>query len=185
MIDKSNIEKIVSRISENRYTRAELTKIYRNASAKLHDGNPNAQLVLDAINNAKPIDDFIVFMGFCLGGSLENRLDGEWKEKGTCTFHFFDSPHQVNDFNSILVGDLIVLKKRQQFGKTMQLFGHGRVKGIQYDDEGHRFLIMQWSSQSRIIEVPLMGCNSTVDIRTTDRVEGEMPLEFYEWLQQD
>lgn len=184
MTSNSSIDKSIARIKGNVYSRADLAKIYRNASAKLKDGHADAQLIIDAINQAKPVDDFIVFMGFCLGGSLENRLDNEWKEKGICTFHFFDSPHQMEDFNSILVGDLIVLKKRHQFGKTMQLFGHGRVTGVQYDAEDHRFLSMKWSTQSQIIEVPLMGCNSTVDIRTVDRVEGEMPAEFYAWLEQ-
>jgi len=27
-----------------------------------------------------------------------------------------------------------------------------------------------------------MGCNSTVDIRTIEAVENEMPEEFYTWL---
>jgi hypothetical protein len=41
---------------------------------------------------------------------------------------------------------------------------------------------MDWSSQEEIIEVPLMGANSTVDVRDMDSVLREMPKEFFEWL---
>lgn len=182
MTAKANIEKTLEKIRQNSYSRAELTRIRANAEAKLKAGNQDAELIIGAINQAKPTDDFIVFMGFCLGGSLENRLDTEWKEKDICTFHYLESQHQLDDFNSILVGDLIVLKKRQQFGKTMQLHGHGRVTGVQYNAAGERYLQMSWSDQSDIIEVPLMGCNATVDIRTMDKVEAEMPEAFWSWL---
>lgn len=177
-----NIEKTLERIRQNNYSRAELSRIRANAEAKLLEGNRDAELIITAINQAKPTDDFIVFMGFCLGGSLDNRLDIEWKDKGICTFHYLESQGQLDDFNSILVGDLIVLKKRHQFGKTMQLHGHGRVTGIQHDTAGNRFLQMGWSDQNDIIEVPLMGCNATVDIRTMDKVEAEMPEAFWDWL---
>ena len=121
-------------------------------------------------------------MGFCPGATIENRLDIEWKEKGICTFVFIESERQLEKFNDIFTGDLIVLKKIHQFGKTMQLFGHGRVKSWAYDEDGNRYLIMDWAPQDEIIEVPLMGCNSTVDIKTRDTVDSYMPTEFYEWL---
>jgi hypothetical protein len=41
---------------------------------------------------------------------------------------------------------------------------------------------MDWSQQQTVIEVPLMGCNSTVDIRTTEQVESQMPPEFFDCL---
>jgi hypothetical protein len=31
-------------------------------------------------------------------------------------------------------------------------------------------------------EVPLMACNSTVDIKLMSQVEEQMPEEFFEWL---
>lgn len=182
--NNSAIEKTLAKIGEGAYSRAELSRIRANAEAKLKAGHRDAALILEAINRAKPTDDFIVFMGFCPGASMENRLDIEWREKGICTFIFLDSPAQLEKFNSILVGDLIVLKKRQQFGKTMQLYGHGRVTGVQHDAEGNRVLLMNWSSQSDILEVPLMGCNSTVDIRSIEQVEDAMPEDFYAWLGQ-
>jgi hypothetical protein len=43
---------------------------------------------------------------------------------------------------------------------------------------------MNWSTQDQIIEVPLMGCNSTVDVRTIEQVEAEMPVDFFSWLNQ-
>ncbi|MCL1043711.1 hypothetical protein L2712_18965 [Shewanella marisflavi] len=64
----------------------------------------------------------------------------------------------------------------------MKLYGHGRVNGIAYDEDQVRYLKMGWSNQEEIIEVPLMGCNSTVDIKTIEAVEDEMPEEFYTWL---
>ncbi len=176
------IEKSLERIRSGAHSRAELTRIRANAEAKLREGAQGAERILEAIQQARPKDDFIVFMGFCLGGQLENRLDQEWKENGTCTFHFHDSAHQVEAFNNIMIGDLIVLKKRHQFGKTMQLFGHGRVTGVRFGGEGNRELLMSWANQNEVIEVPLMGCNSTVDIRSIETVEAEMPETFYAWL---
>lgn len=177
-----NLQERLAKIRSRAYTRSELSQMRKNAEAMRQKGNPDAAAVLAAIDEAEPLDDFIVFMGFCPGASLENRLDVEWKQKGICTFIFLDSPSQLERFNSILPCDLIVLKKRHVFGKTMQLFGHGRVSGVRYDDEGHRYLLMNWSPQEEVIEVPLMGCNSTVDIRTIGQVEAEMPAPFYDWL---
>lgn len=64
----------------------------------------------------------------------------------------------------------------------MKLYGFGRVSGIAYDNDQVRYLEMDWSDQEETIEVPLMGCNSTVDIRTIETVENEMTEEFYTWL---
>ena len=64
----------------------------------------------------------------------------------------------------------------------MTLYGHGRVRLVVYDDNDRRYLQMDWSDQNEIIEAPLMGCNSTVDIRTIEAVEDAMPEEFWSWL---
>jgi hypothetical protein len=140
--------------------------------------------VISAINIAKPKDQYILFMGFCPDADFSERLDTEWKAKGICRFDYLASKPQLDRFTSICVGDLVVLKKREQFGKTMNLYGHGRVIGIEYDDDNIRFLKVDWSSQDEVIEVPLMGCNSTVDIKNIETVESEMPEEFYRWLHQ-
>lgn len=175
-------QKILDKIASGAYSRADLVRIRHNAEDKIREGDTDAQAVLDAVGSATPADKRIVFMGFCPDADIANRMDIEWREQGICTFIFHDSAQQSARFNEIWCGDLIVLKKRQVFGKTMRLYGHGRVTGIAHDDEGHRYLRMAWSMQDEIIEVPLMGANSTVDIRDMDQVEAEMPDEFFRWL---
>jgi hypothetical protein len=175
---QSTIDKIRSKT----YSRAQLVRMRANAEDKLQQGDKDAKTVLDEIDRTEPTDESIVFMGFCPAATMDNRLDIEWKKNGICTFIFLDSPHQLERFNNIWPGDLIVLKKRHVFGKTMQLYGHGRVTGVQYDTRGDRYLLMNWSSQAEVIEVPLMACNSTVDVKTIEQVEAEMPESFYTWL---
>ncbi|MCL6272334.1 hypothetical protein M3P05_20670 [Sansalvadorimonas sp. 2012CJ34-2] len=105
------------------------------------------------------------------------------EKNNICRFDYLESKHQVERFNSICKGDRVILKKREQFGKTMKLYGHGRVTSIAYDNDNIRYLNMDWSDQDEIIEVPLMGCNSTVDTKSIEQVEDEMPEQFYNWLE--
>jgi len=42
---------------------------------------------------------------------------------------------------------------------------------------------MNWSNQDEVIEVPLMACSSTINVRTIEAIEDEMPEEFYTWLE--
>lgn len=175
-------EKILENISSGKMNRADLQEVRKKALQKHQDGDVDAMFVMNAIDVAKPMDTYILFMGFCPGADFNERLDNEWKEKGICRFDYPESEVQVERFNRICVGDLVILKKREKFGKTMKLYGHGRVKGIAHDKEKIRFLVMNWFDQSDIIEVPLMGCNSTVDVKSMESVEGEMPDEFYAWL---
>lgn len=176
---------VIDRIRKNNYARSELLKLRTNAKSKDDSGDSDAHMVVKEIDATTPTDTHIVFMGFCPGADFDNRLDIEWKEKGICTFIYLESEHQLERFKNIWPGDLIVLKKRHQFGKSMRLYGHGRVTAAKYDADRNRYLDMNWSIQDRVIEVPLMGCNSTVDIRTIEQVESEMPQEFYEWLHED
>jgi hypothetical protein len=164
--------------------RSELVRLRENVLLKAQTGDGDARTLLDEIDRATPKDTYIVFMGFCPGADLANRLDIEWRRNQVCTFVFHESEQQSVRFNEILPGDLIVLKKRHEFGKTMQLFGHGRVTGVKYDAENHRFLEMKWDEQQEVIEVPLMACNSTVDFRTINAVEDQMPQQFFTWLGQ-
>ncbi|MEO5831345.1 MAG: hypothetical protein ABIQ36_12345 [Rhodanobacter sp.] len=177
-------QKTIDNIARGIFSRSKLIKLRENALALVHRGDVDAASVIAAIDVATPTDKTIVFMGFCPGATLENRLDLDWKEKGICTFIFLQSEPQLDRFNHILAGDLVVLKKRQEFGKTMRLYGHGRVTGIKHDQDNERYLEMDWSSQDQQIEVPLMACNSTVDVRTIERVEADMPEEFFSWLNQ-
>lgn len=175
----------IDRIRAKGYTRGELNELRKKAQPLAAKGDEDALVLLHEIDRAGPSDTYVVFMGFCPGADLNNRLDTEWREKNICTFVFHESEQQSQRFGDIRLGDLVILKKRHQFGKTMQLFGHGRVNGVEFDSEGHRVLKMNWSPQERIIEVPLMGCNSTVDVRTIQQVEGEMPEFFFTWLGTD
>ena len=174
-------QKQIDKIRNGDYSRADLNRLRENVARRVqHDAD--ARAVLEEIDRATPSDRYIIFMGFCPGADFANRLDVEWREKKVCTFVFLESEQQSQRFNDIWPDDLIVLKKRQRFGETMQLYGHGRVTEVKYDPSGNRYLEMNWSPQEEIIEVPLMGCNSTVDVRTIERVEAEMPVEFFTWL---
>ena len=176
-------DKTIERIRSGAMSREQLVKLRRNAERLLKEEDQDAKLVLDELDQGKPSDEKYVFMGFCPGASVENRLDKDWKEKGICTFTFTESEHQLERFHETFPGDLIILKKRQQFGKTMRLYGYGRARSWAFDEQGNRYLLMDWSEQSDEIEVPLMGCNSTVDVKSREIVENEMPEEFYSWLQ--
>lgn len=173
---------VLERIQSGQMSRGDLVSLRDNALRKFEQGDHDARQVLDAINLAKPADSYVLFMGFSPDADFNNRLDIEWKAKGICRFDYLESTHQLERFNSICVGDLVILKKREKFGETMKLFGYGRVKSIAYDESNVRYLIMDWSDQSEVIEVPLMGCNSTVDVRSIQAVENEMPQEFWDWL---
>jgi hypothetical protein len=173
---------VIDRISSGEFTRAELRGLRDNAAAKLKAGDGDAQAVLLALDSAVAKDVYIIFMGFCPNAELVNRLDTKWREQGLCTFDFDDSDGQMQQFAQICPGDLIVLKKRQVFGKTMRLYGHGRVKSTRTGGDGRRQLVMEWASQMDVIEVPLMAANSTVNLRSMEEVERQMPELFFEWL---
>lgn len=175
-------QEIINKVTSGSMSRVELNKLKINAERKLSQGDDEAIDVIEAISIAKPEDDYILFMGFCPGADFNERLDLEWKEKGICRFDYLESEVQLERFTRICAGDLVVLKKREVFGVSMKLYGHGRVTKVSYDDDNVRYLNVDWSNQKEIIEVPLMGCNSTVDIKSMEDVEGEMPESFFNWL---
>lgn len=172
----------LDQINSGKFTRSELLKLKTNAENMFNAGDLDAKFIVDAIDVASPSDTYMIFMGFCPDGDMANRLDKRWKAESICTFEFFDSKHQQEDFNSIRVNDLIVLKKREEFGKTMRIYGHGRVTGFGHNDHDGRFLRIDWSTQNKEIIVPLMGCNSTVNLKSVEKVEAEMPDAFFDWL---
>lgn len=172
----------LDQINAGKFTRSELLKLKTNAENMFNAGDLDAKFIVDAIDEATPSDTYMVFMGFCPNGEMANRLDKEWKAKGICTFDFPESKHQQEDFNAIRVNDLIILKKREEFGKTMRLYGYGRVTGFGYSEQDGRFLKMDWSGQNNEILVPLMGCNSTVNLKSVEKVETEMSDAFFDWL---
>ena len=177
-------QQIIDRIKNGELTRLELKALRENATAKLRDGDKDAQAVLLAMDTAIAKDAYIIFMGFCPNADLANRLDTQWREQGVCTFDFDESPLQMERFRSIHPGDLLVLKKRQVFGKTMRIYGHGRVRATRTGEDGRRFLEMAWATQDEIMEVSLMGCDSTVNLRALETVEAEMPPQFFQWLKE-
>jgi hypothetical protein len=178
-------EQIINKIKAGGFTRTEMLTLRNNAEIKAKNGNLEAQEIVETINStAVPeLQAEYVFMGFCPGADFENRLDLDWIERGLCTFDFIESEHQLKRFADIMVGDTMILKKRQEFGKTMLLFGHGKVKELRNrKSDGLRYLMMDWSKQNEILEVPLMGCNSTVDVRSLAVVEKELHEDFWKWL---
>lgn len=173
---------IIEKIRSGGYLRSELIKLHFNAQAMQKKGSADAAEILMELGVATPFDKAIIFMGFCPGADFARRLDTEWKQQGICEYKWRDSKPQLDRFREIWPGDRIVLKKREQFGKTMCLYGHGRVTGVNHDADGDRNLLMDWSDQNQVIEVPLMGCNSTVEVRTIEQVEEAMPAAFFDWL---
>ena len=183
---KPQLEKLIQRIRSGTIGRAELSILEDNARHQLK-GNSEAQFVLEAIEQARPKDLYYVFMGFCPNADMSNRRDVEWREQGRCTMERWDgwSATQLADYESIKVGDLIILKKRQEIGVSMRLYGYGRVNGIKHEPGGpflDRYLEVAWSEQTTLIDVPLLGCNATINLRDVDDVNKKMPAEFFEWL---
>lgn len=175
-------QKTIQRVMSGELTRKELEIMRQNALEKFGNGDIFASEVVQIIDKTIPKDKEFIFMGFCPNGEFVNRLDIEWRRDENCTYEYLESAHQLERFLNIRVGDLIVLKKIESFGKTMCLFGFGRVLNIKHLKDGHRELGMKWSPQETIIETPLMGCNGTVDVKAYDNVVNEMPIEFWNWL---
>ena len=178
-------QKQLDNISNQKYSRSELRRLLDNAADKVKAGDDDAKIIVDAISIATPKDKEILFMGFCPDANIENRLDIEWREKGVCTFDWEESESQMAAFQEVRTGDLVVLKKIQVFGKTMEVSGYGRVKSVAKDEKGNNYLIMDWSSQDQALEVPLMACNATINIRSIEAVVDQMPEEFFKWLHVD
>ena len=174
-------QKQLEQVASGALSREKLNILRGNAVKKFQQGDDDAKAIIDAIDSNAPSDSRILFMGFCPGGTFENRLDLKWKEEGICRFDFPDEKQQAK-FDEICAGDLVVLKKREIIGKTMKVYGHGRVTRVSYDENDVRYLEMAWASQDEVIEVPLLWCNSTVEIRSIEDVEDGMPQEFFDWL---
>lgn len=178
-------QKQLDRLNSGTMSRHELAVMKKNAKALVEKGDSDTVAILDAIDYSKPADDYILFMGFCPGADFSQRLDIEWKKHGICRFDYLESESQLNRWNTLCAGDLVILKKREKFGESMKLYGYGRIKRIAYDEENTRYFEMDWSAQEQEIEVPLMGCNSTVDVKSMLEVEKQMPDNFWQWLNKE
>jgi hypothetical protein len=127
-------------------------------------------------------DRRIVFVDFCPGGVVMNRQDVGWIQQGICTYEFFANDEQFEMFQSISIGDLLVMKKTQQSTKSMRLHAYGRVFGFDLSENRDRILLVNWTHEQGQIEVPLMESEDMVSIHDILSVQAGMPLEFWDWL---
>ena len=155
----------------------------RNARVLIEKGDLGAQGILDALAQVAERDRNIVFMDFCPGGVLRNRLDLDWKKWGNCTFEFQPGNDQLQTFNSISEGALIILKKAQQIGETMRLYGHGRVNSVTHLPSSGNILHMDWSKDQKFeIEIPMLGCVNSVNFVPKASLDTPEFQEFWDWL---
>ena len=185
-----NIEKIIRRIRSATLTRQEFLAIRENAesilkSDKAPENKSYANQILTACNEY-PLGRHVWeynFMGFCPGADISKRCDIHWRQEGFCEFKFEDSPPQMDKFSAQTPGDWIILKKRLSLkNQTMQLFGYGQITKRLVDAKGYTYFLVNWSEQSEVITVPLMGCNSTVNMKKHKDIEAVMPSDFWDWL---
>jgi hypothetical protein len=175
--------KTVEHINSSLLTRSEILAMERDAGILIEKGDASAQEILDALAHVAVRDRNIVFMDFCLGGVLRNRLDLDWKKWGNCTFEFQPGNDQLQTFNSIPEGALIILKKAQQIGETMRLYGHGRVSSVTYLPSSGNILHMDWSKEQKYeIEIPIMGCVNAVNVVEKNSLDKRELQEFWDWL---
>ncbi|MCL6272333.1 hypothetical protein M3P05_20665 [Sansalvadorimonas sp. 2012CJ34-2] len=73
-------EKVINTIMSGKKSRADLISLKIRAEERFKNGDDEAKLILNAINNATPKDSYILFMGFCPGADFNRRLDTEWKK---------------------------------------------------------------------------------------------------------
>ena len=185
-----NIDKILESIRHAKLTRQDFLAIRSNAEAMLKsDVAPEKKLHAEKIftacneNSLGPNAWEYNFMGFCPGADINRRCDTKWKAEGICEFKFEDSPTQMDKFTAQTPGDWIILKKRLSLkNQTMQLFGYGQISKRLVDNEGYVYFLVDWSEQSEVITVPLMGCNSTVNMKKVKDIEAVMPKLFWDWL---
>ena len=97
-------------------------------SKRCFKNNPEEILRLIETISVPPLQQQYVFMGYCPGALLENRQDDIWIADGFCEFNWVTNEKQLSDFYDIMVGDTIILKKRETFGKTMKISGHGKIR---------------------------------------------------------
>lgn len=176
----------IARIQAGQMSRDELQQLGRNARARADAGDVDAHEVLAALKHARCVELEYVFLGFCPNARLDERLDLQWREAGHCSFDFLENKVLTERFLRITPGDLLILKKRQDIGKTMRLYGHGRAASTPRQQGGILIVDVDWSAQDQVIEVPLMGCNTTIDVRSLDALrQHAMPEAFYDWLRDE
>ena len=182
-------EKIIQKIKDGTISRADRLKLYKNAKSYFQRGvlenNPEEILILIETISVPPLQQQYVFMGYCPGALLENRQDDIWIADGFCEFNWVTNEKQLSDFYDIMVGDTIILKKRETFGKTMKISGHGKItERVESRKTNKLYFRVDWRVPEEFLIVPLMGCNATVNPRSIESVETDMPEDFWEWLKE-
>lgn len=172
-------------VRSGKFSRKEMRSIRENAENLLDHGYPQAQIVIDAINQtAVPkLERQYAFLGFCLDGSMDSRLDGFWLQAGICKFDNIKSKVQLCRFTGIHTGDTIILKKVLQWGVSIELVAYGEVLSVVTSGKtGLPYFHVDWHEHDEYLIVPAMGSRSTVDIRSPEMVEGVMEQDFWDWL---
>lgn len=180
---------IIQKIINGTMSRVQRLATYENAKRSLRLGKDieRAKQIMHVIDTVSvpPLQAEYVFMGFCPGSSLENRQDELWYADGICEFDWVSDPIQMRRFYDIQVGDTIIAKKRERFGETMMISGHGKViKREESNRTGKRYFRVDWRVPKEFLILPLIGCNSTVNTRTLKFVEETMPVVFWDWLRE-
>ena len=172
-------------VRSGRYSRRAMRSIRENAEKLLDHGELRAQLVIDAVNQtAVPkLERQYAFLGFCIDGTMNSRLDGFWLQAGICKFDNIKSQVQTKRFTGIHTGDTIILKKILQWGISIELVAYGEVLSVVSSSKtGLPYFHVDWHEHDEYLIVPAMGSRSTVDIRSPEMVEGTMGQDFWEWL---
>ena len=183
-------DSLQTKITAGEISRSKLLSLHRNLVDRRDlvqgDKQRTADALIEVIRNTfvPPLQSNYLFMGYCPGADIRRRRDEIWIKDGFCNFAFVSSQHQVNNFFKVLPGDLIILKKREKFGKTMLIHAHGKVTGLRLNKEGMRYLKVDWTQPQSPLEVSLMGCNSTVNFRSLRQVEDAQTDEFWKWLEE-
>jgi len=182
-------QKIIAKIKDGSMSRSERLQLYINAKSYFQRGilKDNPQEILELIETISipPLQQEYVFMGYCPGASLENRRDDIWIRDGICEFDWIDNERQLRDFYQIMVGDTIILKKRETFGRTMKISAHGKItQRVESRKTNKPYFRVDWRVPYEFLIVPLLGCNATVNPRKLDAVEKAMPEDFWRWLEE-
>jgi hypothetical protein len=104
-------------------------------------------------------------------------------EAGICKFDNIKNKIQTKQFTDIETGDTIILKKVLDWGVSIELVAYGEVLSrVPSAKTGLPYFHVDWHEHDEYLIVPSMGSLSTVDIRSTEMVEGTMEQDFWDWL---
>ena len=174
-----------AQVRAGKFSRKQMRSIREKAEKMVEDGDMRAQLVIDAVNQtAVPkLEKQYEFLGFCTDGTINSRLDGFWMEAGICKFDNIKNKIQTKQFTDIETGDTIILKKVLDWGVSIELVAYGEVLSrVPSAKTGLPYFHVDWHEHDEYLIVPSMGSLSTVDIRSTEMVEGTMEQDFWDWL---